>query len=131
MKNYDKPIVLVNPQLAEGVYLASGDSCYSTSAVIHQRPEVGRGDYRIQINGKHNADHNCNGQILTISFNQLVKYSNSNGQLISGDNSNTLQIKYNYWNNHIDNIGFGDLVVVSEQGLAITDVILNDTDYRM
>ena len=56
--------------MAEGVYAASG--CYTASAYIHQTPENGRGDYRIQVNGKHNADHTKEAQVLTISFNQNV-----------------------------------------------------------
>ena len=49
MKKYEKPIVTIIENQAEGIYMASG--CYTTTATIHQRPEIGRGDYRIQING--------------------------------------------------------------------------------
>ena len=55
MKKYSKPVVSVDNGLAEGVYAASGAGCYDASAYIHQTPETGRGDYRIQVNGKHNA----------------------------------------------------------------------------
>ena len=55
MVKYSKPMVTVDQGLAEGVYAASG--CYTASAYIHQTPHTGRGDYRIQVNGKHNADH--------------------------------------------------------------------------
>lgn len=47
MKTYSKPIVTIDTGLAEGVYAASG--CYDASAYIHQTPETGRGDYRIQV----------------------------------------------------------------------------------
>lgn len=130
MKDYIKPTIITNTELIEGVYLNSGDSCYTTTANIHQRPEIGRGDYRIQINGKHNADHSCDNQILTISFNQNVVYKNSNGQLIDGSNTITLKIRLSYHNNPTDNIGFGDLIVESEQGLAIIGVSISDEGYR-
>ena len=55
MMNYSRPVISIDSGLAEGVYMASG--CYEASAYIHQTPETGRGDYRIQVNGKHNADH--------------------------------------------------------------------------
>ena len=50
-KTYSKPVVTIDIDLAEDVYAASG--CYTVSAYIHQKPETGRGDYRIQLNGQH------------------------------------------------------------------------------
>ena len=53
MREYMKPMLVTSDELAEGVYLASGAGCYTASAYIHQAPETGRGDYRIQVNGQH------------------------------------------------------------------------------
>lgn len=55
MSKYVKPVISLDEGMAEGVYAASGAGCYTASAYIHQTPETGRGDYRIQVNGKHNA----------------------------------------------------------------------------
>ena len=88
-KNYTKPIVTIDSGMAEGVYAASG--CYTASAYIHQTPENGRGDYRIQVNGKHNADHTKEAQVLTISFNQNVTYVSGGAGLISGNETTTLE----------------------------------------
>ena len=131
MKNYERPIVLTNNELAEGVYAASGGSdCYTTTAKIHQTPEIGRGDYRIQVDAHHDADHNSNrNQCLHISFNQAVVYKSCNAEgatLESGDGTTSLAIGLTCWNNHTDNIGFGDLVVESDPGLAITNVWMED-----
>ena len=123
MKTYSKPIVTVDNGLAEGVYAASG--CYEASAYIHQKPDTGRGDYRIQVNGKHNADHTKEAQFLTISFNQNVTYV-SGARLISGDGTTTLKVNLSYHQNPTDNIGFGDLVVTADAGLAITGVSITD-----
>ena len=120
--------------MAEGVYMASGDAgdgCYTADAYIHQKPETGRGDYRIQVNGKHSADHYNEQQDLIISFNKPVVYSSSNGTLVSGDGTQTLKIHYTYHNNETDNIGLGDLVVVADAGLAVTGLSIVDTDYRL
>lgn len=74
-KSYAKPIVLVQAGLSEGIYTASGDGggddCYTTTANIHQKPETGRGDYRIQVNAVHAAadGHHSGKQTLDISFN--------------------------------------------------------------
>ena len=93
-KNYTKPIVTIDSGMAEGVYAASG--CYTASAYIHQTPENGRGDYRIQVNGKHNADHTKEAQVLTISFNQNVTYVSGGAGLISGNETTTLKVKLAY-----------------------------------
>lgn len=122
MKKYEKPILAVQEQ-SEGIYLASG--CYTTTAYITQKPQLGRGDYRIQVNGKHSADHTKDAQILTISFNMSVEYVSSNGSLISG-NGNVLQIKLAYHQNPNDNIGLGDLVVKADSGLEILSVNITD-----
>lgn len=127
MKTYSKPIVTVDNGLAEGVYAASGsDGCYNASAYIHQTPQTGRGDYRIQVNGRHHADHTKEAQVLTISFNQNVTYVSGGAGLISGNGTTTLQVKLSYHQNTTDNIGFGDLVVTSDAGLAITGVSITD-----
>lgn len=126
MRNYTKPIVVINEEMAEGVYTASGD-CYSVQAFIHQKPETGRGDYRVQVNGVHDAGngHHSGEQILTISFNLPVNYKGSNGYLIGGSGSNTISIKYNYHNNAQDNIGLGDVIVESDEGLAVAGCTLS------
>ena len=121
---YRKPIILTNDSLFEGVYAASG--CYTATAYIHQKPETGRGDYRIQVNAKHDADHTNKTQWLHISFNMPVKYGSSQGSLVSGDGTSTLVIQFNYNQNQSDNIGFGDLAVEADQGLAITAVSFTD-----
>lgn len=124
MKTYSKPIVTIDTGLAEGVYAASG--CYDASAYIHQTPETGRGDYRIQVNGQHHSDHTKEAQTLTISFNQNVTYVSGGAGLISGNGTLILTIKLSYHQNPNDNIGFGDLVVTSDPGLAITGVSITD-----
>lgn len=108
MEKYSKPMVIVDQGLAEGVYAASGAGCYKASADIHQKPDIGRGDYRIQVNGQHNADHTKEAQTLTISFNQPVTYSSSNGTLAGATTGTTLTINYTYHQNPNDNIGLGD-----------------------
>ena len=124
MKQYSKPVVSVDNGLAEGVYAASG--CYTATANIHQKPETGRGDYRIQVDGYHQSDHTKEAQTLTISFNQPVTYSSSQGTLAGAITGTTLTINYTYHQNPNDNIGLGDLVVVSDPGLSITSVSITD-----
>ena len=125
----NKPMILENNDLSEGVYAASGDGCYTASAYIHQTPETGREDYRIQVNGVHAADHTKETQWLHISFNQPVHYKEcymNGATLEAGDGTSSLRIRLTYYQNPTDNIGGGDLVVTSDAGLAITSVSITD-----
>lgn len=127
MNKYEKPIIIKSNDIAEGVFTASGEaSCYTTSAYIHQRPETGRGDYRIQINAQHTADHTREKQILTVEFNQPVTFKWSQGNLIGGDGSAIIEIELHYHQNPNDNIGFGDLTVESDPGLEILSANITD-----
>ena len=103
MTDYKKPVVVGCDDVAEGVYAASG--CYTVTTNIHQRPEFGRGDYRIQVNARHDTSHTCSQQLLTLGFNQSVEYSSSNPK---------------------DNIGMGDVIVTSEAGLSVTYAYMTD-----
>lgn len=126
MSKYVKPIAVVNSNLAEGVYAASGD-CYTVSANITQTPAEGRSYYVIHIDGSHAATdgHHSTQQMLTLTFNQPVTYVGSNGTLAGGDGTNSINILYSYHNNAGDNIGLGDVNVSSADGLAITGVVLS------
>lgn len=123
-KTYMKPVVEVDCGLAEGVYMQSG--CYTVTANIHQSPQTGRGDYRIQVNGSHSADHTKDKQWLVIVFNQVVVYKSSDGTLVSGSGTNTLTIEYSYHQNPNGNIGLGDLCVESDAGLQIISANITD-----
>ena len=132
MKNYEKPILVHNDEAFEGVYAASGamagSDCYTVTARIHQTPQTGREDYRIQVTADHAAvNHHSTGQVLVVTFNQPVNFSACYGngaQYVSGNGTNTLKISYTYHNNLVEQIGMGDLVVTSADGLAVTGAVL-------
>ncbi|MBP7176823.1 MAG: hypothetical protein KBA53_11515 [Thermoclostridium sp.] len=129
---YEKPRVLKNDDLSEGVYMASGtgSACYTAWGTKTQSPQEGRGTYVFQLDGKHNStttdSHTNNAQKVTVSFNQKVTYGSSSGTLVSGDDTSKLVISYAYWQNATDNIGLGNLSVVSESGLLLTGITISD-----
>ena len=89
-----------------------GSKCYTCNAHINQRPEVGRDDYRIQINAQHHGDHTCDEQILTMIFNHPATFiSCSNGNLNSNNNTTRIRIKLTYHNNPNDNIEIADFKI--------------------
>ena len=124
MKKYNKPTILVNDEYSEGVYAASG--CYQVTASIRQDHQVGRTDYRIQINATHAADHTTDKQTLIDSFNMPVVYKSSQGTIQGSHTGTTLVIQLGYHQNPTDRIGMGDLVVEADQGLQITSISLTD-----
>lgn len=129
MKNYEKPIILTNEELAEGVYAGSG-SCYTFKAEIVQKPSTGMDYYTIQVDGRHAAtdNHHSSERTVVIVFNQNVTYKESNAKTVTGSGTNTLSLTYvdgysgSYHNNGSDNIGLGHLTLWSDAGLAITKV---------
>lgn len=64
MKNYEKPMVLVNEELAEGVYAASG--CFTGGGKVAQQLN---GYYIYEISMRHDADHHSeNSCEVTVTF---------------------------------------------------------------
>ncbi len=125
MEKYVKPTVMLNDEVSEGVYAASG--CYSVRTTVHQDAvENGKLTYRFQVDADHDADHTCSSQTLYMTFNQPVEYQYSNGTLIGSGTGTTLQIQFSYWNNPSDRIGLGEITVTSEPGLVATSLKMTD-----
>lgn len=55
-----------------------------------------------------------------------VEYVSGGISLISGNGTPTLVVQLRYRQNSNDNIGFGDLIVKADEGLAITGVSITD-----
>ncbi|MCM1089484.1 MAG: hypothetical protein NC413_01470 [Muribaculum sp.] len=125
MKVYEKPVILTNEELAEGVYAGSGN-CYTTTARIVQLPESTHG-YIIQIDATHNSGgHHSTNRHVEVTFNQVVTYVSSEASQCWGSGSTKLTLEYAtkngapYHNNASEYIGLGNLEVTAEAGLAIT-----------
>ena len=70
MKNYERPIVMINEDLAEGVYAASG--CWTSWGDYHQTRSTGMEQFCFQVNGLH-IDERHNGPfIIEVTFDQDV-----------------------------------------------------------
>ena len=135
MSNYSKPLVLANEELAEGVYAASGEQvggsgltssdCWRVEAAIHQVPETGRGDYRLQVDAWHtNPGKHRSSAVVTIVFNQTVTVTNpgNNAFTVSGTGT-VIKVGFDVTTyNPNEHRGWGDLYVTSDAGLKIVDV---------
>lgn len=80
MKAYERPLVVVNEALAEGIYANSGlvgmdSSCFNESHWIGGTPYDGYPYYDVYVSVQHNAtadQHTSAVQIVTVTFNQPV-----------------------------------------------------------
>lgn len=119
MKKYEKPIIHVNEDLAEGVYAASG--CFSSNAQIVQTPELGNNTYCVNLTASHaaNDNHHSSTQKFEIIFNQPVTYKSSNAIYCQGSGSNTLVLEYDYHANNVESIGLGNIYLESGDALSI------------
>lgn len=128
MITYEKPMLRVNEELTEGIYMASG-SCYTASGYITQSPQLGRGNYVIHLDARHDSlssdKHTNDAQTVTVNFNQVVTHVNG-GSLKSGNNTSTLVLGYSYHQNATNNIGLSDLIVESDAGLSVVSVTVSD-----
>ena len=132
MKNYEKPVVIANEELAEGVYAGSGD-CYTFKGTVVQQPALGMDYYVVQIDGYHHAPdgHHSNNRTVKVEFNQNVTYVESMAKSYTGSGSSVLYLEYEGTNGSYHNnsgwpdkeyIGLGDLKVKSAPGLMVKKV---------
>ena len=125
MKEYLKPIVLENEDLAEGVYAASGD-CYTVTARIVQSPSLGQDNYIIQFDAAHAAsDAHHSGELrIRVNFNQNVTFvSATEMAYMSGNGTSAITLSDGaHHANAYENIGLGNLTVSAGADLAVTGV---------
>ena len=82
-KNYTKPVIVMNNDVTEGVYLASGAdaSCYTIDAtIVNQTPTEGRKNYVISINATHTS-HSMTEPVMTVSMQQSQADSRLNSSM--------------------------------------------------
>lgn len=135
MKNYEKPVVMINEELAEGVYAASGSGCMTVTTYISQQPSQNYANkYAVWIESNHdgslyNGDgHTASGITVTLYFNQAVTcedndfYQSENipFTVTSGNGTPTITVHFDA---NVPNAGtkfWGQIYVSSEAGLALT-----------
>ena len=75
MKNYEKPIVLTNEELAEGVYAASGETsndCWTVAVTPDQSDAGGYATFRVAATHSTSVTHISTKTVVTIVFSDTV-----------------------------------------------------------
>ena len=122
MKKYEKPVVMINEELAEGVYAASGcfGDCYEVKIVSHNiigNTHVYQFDATHKVCEEHGS-HCGSEQVLIVKFDKNVDIKEVSTDWISwvGDGTDTLYLTYRYTQNETGNIGLGNLTVAPSDG---------------
>ena len=125
MKKYEKPVVMINEELAEGVYAASG--CWSATGAGTQTSVAARNDWRFTISGVHSASepHKANVYI-TFAFDQDISDASYSGYTkieVSGKKAVFQLTNYNNGVNKTENFGGAALNVTTVN--AVTSLTLS------
>lgn len=149
MKKYERPVVMINEELAEGVYAASGavsggsttggntssgEGCMTGLCYINQTPISNSTGvhYAVYIQPCHDNSlykgdgHASNGVTVTLNFNMPVTCDGSghdmhcNCTVLSGNGTNTLTL---YFDGDMGNAGtvfWGQVYIQANDGIALT-----------
>ena len=120
MKTYEKPTVLVNANIAEGVYMASG--CLK-AYISNESYEGGMGNkYRFQVSYVHETtDHSNSAQTIVVKLNASANVVDGDAQqfLRSGNGTDTLTfVRNSSMNNSGADQGSFNVVVQRVSGEA-------------
>lgn len=132
MKNYERPIVMINEDLAEGVYAASGDGCWTFTYTLTPNNDVfseGTG-CEIQVDGFHNNPQQHRAYfVLNIVLNQqIIEVASFSGATSCVASGNTLIVGWDITtNNPTEKKGFAVRVAV-EDGTTL-DVLRDQCSY--
>lgn len=89
---------------------ATASSCFDVKATLIHHSDS---NYMYRIIATHNSDHTTDNEILTLTFNEPVTYLSSEGALLSGNGTTTLQLGLSRFLNPTGSCGF-DLRVLCE-----------------
>ena len=91
MKNYEKPVVMVNEGLAEGVYAASGD-CWSVNCypVNPQHVVDGYKHFRVEFQHTDAVTHISTAVEIQLTFNYPI--ADASGEFSSSASGNVVTI---------------------------------------
>ena len=137
---YEKPMVMINENLAEGVYAASGSDCMSVKAYISQTPsQNSAGKFVVWVESNHDGSlyrgdgHSASGITVTLSFNQAVQCDSNDfyqgepgvSYAVSGGNgTSTLTLTFSGDTANAGTKFWGQIYVSSEAGLALNNAVI-------
>lgn len=93
MNNYQKPAVVLNEGLAEGVFAASGEpECWTVNPVSVQDWDGARHVFEIRCVHSNTVKHISSATTVTLTFNNTVKYAYAEAGHQTTYSGNTVQV---------------------------------------
>lgn len=122
MKEYERPVVLLNADLAEGVYTASGVSCLSVSSWLDGTD--GSGIYRVVFKVEHTG-HQSYGQTVTAVMSTNVSIAEAPEDVTAEASGNIVTLVRN---NQLNDAGLTEIWVKLSAAVQPTVVEATATD---
>ena len=140
MKKYEKPSIIINEEVAEGVYAASGSDCMSVKAYVSQNPSQNpAGKFVVWVESNHDKSlyggdkHTASGITVTLYFNQPVTCQSNDyyqgepgtSYTVSGGNgSSALTLTFSGDTANAGTKFWGQIYVASEAGLSLNNAVI-------
>lgn len=125
MKNYERPVVLVNEEVAEGVYAASGgevsSDCWTVSVTMDQSDAGGYSTYRVAASHSNDVEHISTKTVVTVVFNGTVTSAEYEGFDVSVSGNVVTLTRESHANAYQSGDNFNSLLKIWPAGLGVTD----------
>jgi len=125
MKKYVKPMVLVNEELAEGVYAASGCLTASINLVnTDTNGSANKARFNVRLDHKSDDAHISQKQKVVIKFNTAVNVVETGGSTVTGGNgTDTVTLVFaSYLQNYTDGRDYTVVVEPVTAGISATAI---------
>lgn len=125
MKKYERPIVLVNEELAEGVYAASGGAevtsdCWTVNVTKDQEDAGGYSTYRVAATHSNSVTHISTKTVVTVVFDGTVTSAEYEGFDVSVSGNTVTLTRESHANAYYSGDNFNSLLKVWPKGLSVT-----------
>ncbi len=126
MKAYERPIVLVNEELAEGVYAASGAAtevstdCWTVNVNRDQEDAGGYSTYRVAATHSSSVTHISTKTVVTVVFDGTVTSAEYEGFDVSVSGNTVTLTRESHANAYYSGDNFNSLLKVWPKGLSVT-----------
>ena len=131
MKAYERPIVLVNEELAEGVYAASGaevsTDCWTVDVTRDQEDAGGYSTYRVAATHSNSVTHISTKTVVTVVFDGAVTSAEYEGFDVSVSGNTVTLTRESHANGYYSGDNFNSLLKVWPKGLSVTSSGINCT----
>lgn len=125
MSKYLKPIVLVNEDLAEGVYAASGD-CWSVEVTSAQDDAGGYHNFRVHAVHSASAEHISSKTVITVVFSDIVTAATFEGFDVSVSGNTVTLTRETHGNSYQSSDQFNTLLSIWSDNYKTISVVKAD-----